>query len=253
MRRERKRALTRDASSQKLEIGKREHHRLEQDETGGVFNRNGQSGGSAYKGEMRAEYYFRIEAEGEHPEGSMSYQNNAGSSHERAQKCSGHPSDKMLFPFLFSHRHFSILLLPCLFWGCRSIQHLLHAQIAAQITPLGYQTAAAHIPAQKHVLPIAAPGRQHFGQIAVLIGTGIDGFYSLDEFLLSAAGIHGLQFGHFLAVVRVHSRRDQIPHLIHRCVGGQLLRTGGGTLKMGTVCPPSEPLLKMLKQKRTNV
>ncbi len=71
MRRERKRALTRDASSQKLEIGKREHHRLEQDEAGGVFNRNGQSGGSAYKGEMRAEYYFRIEAEGEHPEGSM--------------------------------------------------------------------------------------------------------------------------------------------------------------------------------------
>ena len=37
MRRERKRALTRDASSQKLEIGKREHHRLEQDEAGGVF------------------------------------------------------------------------------------------------------------------------------------------------------------------------------------------------------------------------
>ena len=107
-----------------------------------------------------------------------------------------------------------------LFWGCRSIQHLLHAQIAAQITPLGYQTAAAHIPAQKHVLPIAAPGRQHFGQIAVLIGTGIDGFYSLDEFLLYAAGIHGLQFGHFLAVVRVHSRRDQIPHLIHRCLRG---------------------------------
>ena len=35
------------------------------------FNRNGQFGGSAYKGEMRAEYYFRIEAEGEHPEGSM--------------------------------------------------------------------------------------------------------------------------------------------------------------------------------------
>ena len=196
----------------------------------------------------------------------------------------------MLFPFLFSHRHFSILLLPCLFWGCRSIQHLLHAQIAAQITPLGYQTAAAHIPAQKHVLSIAAPGRQHFGQIAVLIGTGIDGFYSLDEFLLSAAGIHGLQFGHFLAVVRVHSRRDQIPHLIHRCLRGflrppapELLAgfakrctpaillyipffvircvggrcscsgQGGGTLKMGTVCPPSEPLLKMRKQKRTNV
>ena len=68
-----RRELTRDASSQELEIGKREHHRLEQDEAGGVFNRNGQSGGSAYKGEMRAEYYFRIEAEGEgeHPEGSM--------------------------------------------------------------------------------------------------------------------------------------------------------------------------------------
>ena len=71
MRRERKRALTLDASSQELEIGKREHHRLEQNEAGGVFNRNGQFGGRAYKGEMRAEYYFRIEEEGEHPEGSM--------------------------------------------------------------------------------------------------------------------------------------------------------------------------------------